>query len=216
MKGFAVVVLGGRDRDPDEFYASQIERSSILVAVDSGAEILMRLNLVPDLLIGDMDSISDLSLSWCSKRGTRIERFPVEKDEPDTELALEELVRLGISRVILLNFNGNRPDHFIATLMLMYGLSDSLDIEARSSSLNIGIARHKKTIDAVVGEIWSILPIGQKETVVTLDGFKYPAINKEFSHTKPVGISNVAVADRVTISVVCGAALYFRWLGEPT
>ncbi|HAA85210.1 MAG TPA: thiamine diphosphokinase [Kosmotogaceae bacterium] len=212
MKKKAVAVLGGDASDADEYYRSQIKDAAFVVAVDAGADILSRLQIVPDLLIGDMDSISISSLSWCSSKGTEIITFSHEKDEPDTELALVEIERRGISHVILLDFDGSRLDHFLATLMLMYRFSDSMNVEARSSRLNIGIVRKKASVAAVPGETWSILPIGPEDAVVTLKGFKYDVENRAFSHERPIGVSNIAQQRIVEISVSSGAVTYFRWI----
>lgn len=212
MKKSAVAVLGGDTSDTDEYYRSQIEASSFIVGVDAGADTLHRLQIVPDLLVGDMDSISASSLSWCSSKGTEIISFPDEKDEPDTELALSEIERRGISRAVLLDFDGSRLDHFLATLMLMYGFSDSINVEARSSRLNIGIVRKTASLEAVSGETWSILPIGPERAVVTLRGFKYEVENRAFPHERPLGVSNMALEGSVEISVSSGAVAYFRWI----
>ena len=62
-----------------------------IIAVDSGVEHLFRLSLVPNTLIGDLDSISEKSLNKIKKNDVDIMAFNSNKDKTDFELALNHL-----------------------------------------------------------------------------------------------------------------------------
>ena len=140
----AVVFLGGNDGHSDKFYREKINSANLIVAVDSGAEVLKRLGVAPHLHIGDMDSISHETLSWCSRSGTEIKRFPPEKDETDTELALNELINREIKSAIFLTATGERPDHFHAILMLLYAFSKKLELKIVTEELEVGIVHDEE------------------------------------------------------------------------
>ncbi len=65
-----------------------------LIAADSGAELALALGLMPDAVIGDMDSISPGTLSLLEHRGVPIIRHPRDKDRTDLELALDHTASL--------------------------------------------------------------------------------------------------------------------------
>lgn len=88
------IVSGGKVY-PEELEQVRQLQNVIWIAADSGAEALLEQNLFPDILVGDLDSISPLSLSKIEKaRKTEIFRFPAEKDFSDTYLALKAITIL--------------------------------------------------------------------------------------------------------------------------
>ncbi|ACR80100.1 MULTISPECIES: thiamine diphosphokinase [Kosmotoga] len=209
----AAVFLGGNDGHSDKFYREKANSADLIVAVDSGAEVLRRLNIVPHLLIGDMDSISPETLSWCSSMGTEIKKFLSEKDETDTELAIDELVKRGIKDALLLTATGERPDHFYAILMLLYAFSKKLELKILTEELEIGVVHNEeKSFVVSTKEVWSIFPIGSQIPVVTLKGFKYSITEKEMPFDKPYGVSNISISSSVSIKTSRGAVIYYRWL----
>lgn len=83
------------------------------VAADSGLEAALRAGVVPDLVIGDMDSVRSREL-LDALPPDRVERWDVDKDYTDTELALSALEKRGVDEVILLGGSGGRLDHLFA------------------------------------------------------------------------------------------------------
>ncbi len=86
------------------------------VAADSGLEAALRAGVVPDLAVGDMDSIRSRSL-LDSLPPDRVERWDVDKDYTDTEIALTALARRGVDEVVLVGGGGGRLDH-------LFGIED--------------------------------------------------------------------------------------------
>ncbi|AKI97190.1 thiamine diphosphokinase [Kosmotoga pacifica] len=211
----AAVFLGGKKDSSKKFFRKIVNISDFIVAVDSGAEYLRKIEVVPDLLIGDLDSVSPETLNWCVSNGVETIKFPHEKDETDTELALIELNNRGFNRVILLTATGGREDHFLATLMLLLKFSkEEMEVKILSERVEIGLVHGSKTFSAIPGETWSIFPFGSLVPGVTLKGFKYELENREMAFDQPFGISNTATANEVTIAAEKGKVIYFRWLKE--
>ena len=82
-----VLICGGPA--PDEEAIKYIPIPSTLIAVDSGLDHARSLQLKPDLLIGDLDSISTSGLQWASQQEIKVKEFPSDKDKSDFELALD-------------------------------------------------------------------------------------------------------------------------------
>jgi len=85
----------------------------ISVAADSGFETALKQGIIPDYLIGDLDSISDFSLLQRIPQD-RIISYSPEKDSTDTELALDLLKSHKITEPILIGGSGGRLDHLFA------------------------------------------------------------------------------------------------------
>jgi thiamine pyrophosphokinase len=61
---------------------------SIVIAADGGARHCLKLGIKPQVVIGDFDSLTRDELATFEKSGTKLIRYPVDKDETDLELAL--------------------------------------------------------------------------------------------------------------------------------
>lgn len=208
----AVIFLGGVRDSSIDFLKAEVEEADLLVGVDSGANILRELELIPDLVIGDMDSIKPAVLDWCIKKGSEIITYPEEKDETDTELALKTVLERKIDEVVLVTATGNRPDHFYGTLIIMYEYSKLMDIMLKTEDLRIGFVMGDKILEAIPGETWSFMPFGEKIPTVSLYGFKYGLKNKRLNYQQPLGVSNIAISKDPKIIVDIGTVIYFRWL----
>ena len=88
----------------------------LLIAADGGYDWLRQSGLTPDFLLGDLDSLGVLP---SLPPETKLLRYPVEKDDTDTALALEEGWNRGYRSFALYGCGGGRPDHFLANLQTM-------------------------------------------------------------------------------------------------
>jgi len=88
-----------------------------VIAADSGFDLALRLKLVPDLLVGDLDSVSS-SARLESFPGQRVERYPADKEETDTEIGLRLFRQMGFRRVALVGGGAGRLDHLLGILAL--------------------------------------------------------------------------------------------------
>ena len=113
----AVLFLNGRYRAQDIPTYRKLARGRFKVAVDGGYLFFGRSGLVPDLLIGDFDSLKKLPGKLPTK--TRVVRFPSDKDKTDTELALDYCLDQGITQIDLVQPSLGDADHFLANLFLL-------------------------------------------------------------------------------------------------
>jgi len=99
---------------PDSALAERfIARYDIAIAADSGLEAAERAGIVPDLIVGDMDSLKDPAI-LDKYSPDRIRVWPHDKDYTDTEIALAAFAERGVDEVVLVGGTGGRIDHFLA------------------------------------------------------------------------------------------------------
>jgi len=212
MKTKALLFVGGQYISTMEFYFRKLNETSFVSAADSGAEMLKSLGRHPDLLVGDMDSVSQETLQWCRGRGSLVLIYPPEKDDTDTQIALQALEERGFSNVEIFGAAGLRLDHFMGTLASIYGLRHTLKATIIEENVEIGMVSREMTLFVNRGEIWSLFPYGGQQTIVSLEGFKFPLTDASLDYGKPLGVSNETVDEEIQISCKGGTALYFRWL----
>ncbi len=130
----SVIVTGGPLKEAAAGLIKKLTgtEDSFLIACDGGCDFLARHDIVPDMVVGDMDSISDEGLEFIENHDVFIERYPVEKDWTDTEIALNKTEG---SEVFLIAPVSGRIDHVIANVQLVLKLRG----EGRQITMTDGI-----------------------------------------------------------------------------
>ena len=114
----ALIVSGGM-APSKEILLRELKSSKIVICADSCAYHLFKYDMVPNVLIGDFDSISSEVLSLFKSEGCIVEKFPPEKDFTDTEIAIEYAISKGYTNITLLGATGSRLDHVYGNITLL-------------------------------------------------------------------------------------------------
>ncbi|MDD2534755.1 MAG: thiamine diphosphokinase [Eubacteriales bacterium] len=133
-----VIVLSGQILS-DDGLLKLLDKQDVLICADGGARHLRRINRVPDLLVGDLDSIETADLAWLQASHVTIERYPSVKNETDAELAVvsalhrltqnvagESPVQIPPEKIeiVFLGALGGRPDHVLANQLMAVQLAE--------------------------------------------------------------------------------------------
>lgn len=209
----ALIVLGG-DAPGAALLESCVRQSDLTIAADKGLEAFAAAGLAPDLLLGDMDSVSadTLAQDWDS---TQTERLPCEKDDTDGGHALAAALARGADRITILGALGGRMDHALANLMLL-GRAHEGGAFAEILDERVRIVRidGESVLHGAKGDTISLIPIGEARGV-TLEGLYYHAKEElSFDFIHPLGISNVVTQDEARITVKEGDLLLFHHYGD--
>jgi len=163
-----------------------LKETDILVGVDGGLKHIEALNKIPDLLIGDFDSIGS-PFPACEAIS-----YPAVKDETDLFLAAREAVKRGFTSFLLLGAMGGRLDHTLANLSLLNELTEQGCSAVMADEQNAVMVLIPGTYPLEQGGYTkcSILPFGEICEGVTIKGVKYPLEHKTLKNTFPLGVSN--------------------------
>lgn len=107
-----LLVCGG-EAPPRSRLEQRFQDFDHVCAADSGLDTLIAWGLEPDMIVGDMDSISDPTIIKRFPRAT-VSISPRDKDKTDTELGLEALSSVGVDTIVLAGGGGGRLDHLLA------------------------------------------------------------------------------------------------------
>lgn len=182
--------------------AEPISQEDYILAADGGLTHVQALNLQPDGIIGDFDSLGYIP------QGATL--FPVEKDDTDSMLAVRQGLRMGYDRFILYgSLDGPRLDHTLANFQTLQFLADHgaqgylvgqhyLATVIKSSAISFP--------DTAQGII-SVFCLGEDAKGVTIHGLQYPLENGSLSAGFPLGVSNHFIGAQSRIQVAQGSLL---------
>ena len=200
----ALIICNGNP--PPQALLNQLWREAdYRVAADGGANLLHILNLLPDAVIGDFDSIQpDVKKHLPEKR-----RFHVkEQDTNDADKAVRHCLKLGFTEIILLGADGGRQDQFLSSLEILfkYSASARLIIWTALERMEFVLDTWKETLPP--GTTLSLLPLFGGAQGVVSRGLKFELNNHALLPGKsPSGVSNQVLSNPVTVSIQEGQLL---------
>lgn len=191
MNKTACIITGGFL--DEKFLAHYVEghTDNLCVVVDGALEVTHRLGIQPDFIVGDFDTVNHELLSFYDK--DIILRHPPEKDQTDTELAIETALGAGCSSLVFFGATGSRLDHSLGNIFLLESLlrqgvsAEILNENNRLYLKNQSFTLHRNNTR---GNYLSLLPLSETVEEVTLTGFKYPVDKLTFYRERTLGISN--------------------------
>lgn len=213
MSKITTLIISGGELE-QEFLLQFIKDKQIdyIIAVDKGLEVLNRVNLFPNYIIGDFDSISKGTLDQYNSDNIKIIKLNPEKDYSDTHMALKLAIELKSNEVYILGALGKRMDHAIANIHVMKEALDN-DIKCKIVDTNneielITIGENK--VEKSVYKYVSLIPLTTQVKGITLSGFKYPLENAVLSIGHSIGVSNEIVDKKATIVIKEGIFIMIR------
>lgn len=194
-----------------KFTPALLERADLIIGVDGGSNHLAALNCTPQLILGDLDSISAENLSRFRKAGVSISRYPEDKDATDLELALDLAVDKGSDTITIFGGLGGRWDMSFGNLLLAAAAKyHAVSIDFYTSGFYGRICRppgpHCFSVEREM--TFSLLPLGGEVTGITVRGARYPLTEESLAFGSSRGISNVASGEKVTVSLCTGVLLF--------
>lgn len=191
MSKKACIITGGALSE--EFLSDYVTKHPevLRIVVDGALAVTSKKGIKPDYIVGDFDTVDQRLLEYYDSN--IILRHPPEKDQTDTELAVETALRAGCTELVFFGATGSRLDHSLANIFLLESLIKQ-DIEAAVLNENNKLYLKNKSFtlcrNKTCGDFLSLLPLSETVEEVTLTGFKYPVNRLTFYRERTLGISN--------------------------
>ena len=207
------IILNGEIKNYD-YINSVIKKGNYnyIICSDGGSNHAYNMGILPDYIIGDLDSTDENIIEYYKSTNVKFEKFPTKKDETDTELCIELSYKLKAKEIHLIGALGGRIDHTIANINLLYYIRKRGIIpKIISEKEEIYIAMNEEIIiDGEIGDTISILPIKDDAKGVTLKNLEYPLENYDIEFSRPLGISNVMTNINCNIKVNKGSLIIIK------
>lgn len=182
-----------------------------IVCADAGMRFCHAAAIMPDLILGDFDSVDEESYEYFQKVcPERMERFPSHKDETDTELALLRAIEAGADAITMIGATGTRLDHVMGNIQML-----KLALDRHVSCQIVDAYNRIRMVDKFAelkkadefGKYVSLLPFTPEVRGITLKGFAYEV--EDFTLVSGIarGVSNEQEAETATISCEDGILL---------
>jgi thiamine pyrophosphokinase len=196
------LIVSGGDAPGNGLLKDRAAHARRIIAADKGAQYCLDAGVIPDIVVGDMDSIASRSLERLQDEDVMLVKHPADKDQTDTQLALDLAVREDAHRVEMLAALGDRFDHSLANVHLLhYALSRGVPAEILSASQRIFLVDNEVVLRDSKGLTISLLPMTMKVEGIYLSGFLYELEDASMEIGNPYGISNLITSNESRIRI---------------
>lgn len=212
-----LIIAGGKFEY--KFAVSFLEKNKYdyVIAVDKGLEYAKKLSLIPDMWLGDFDSVchKDLGKEFL---GMEIMSFNSEKDETDTELAINKAVEMNADFDIICGMGG-RMDHFFGVVHNLKRATDAGLVGRIVDPSNV-IMLKKDSFEIKKsdfnGKYISFMPFGGIVTNLKIEGLKYTLDGYDLKPGESRCISNEPTEETAKVSFDSGYLLVIESLDIET
>ena len=209
----ALVIAGGPA--PDEEITDSLPGADLVIAADGGADHARRLGIRPDVVIGDLDSVSGAALSWLGERGVEVVEHPVDKDATDLDLAMTHAASLA-DEIVVIDSGAGRIDHSTAnTLLLASDRFAHVAVTALTQAGVISVVRGRRELRGEVDDVVSLLAVGGAATGVGTTGLRWPLTDAVLEPGSTLGVSNEFLESTATVTVSGGVLLAVQPVRRP-
>lgn len=203
----ALIVLDGMAENA--LHWIEWEDYALHLAVDGAYDRLRAQALLPELLTGDLDSITRQGLRHAEANGVEIIANE-DQESTDAQKALALLIERGITHADIIGYSGTRIDHVLATLSAVAETSERIEIrlidEVAEGWVLKGPANRK--IQKAVGRTCSLMPL-ETCTSVTLKGFRWPIAKVSLAPGERFACSNVITEKDAQVELLEGMLLLY-------
>ncbi len=202
-------IILANGKPPNKSVVEYLEKKnySTLICADGGANSAKRLNIIPDFIIGDLDSVSDMTLNKF-KYKSKIIRVKRQNDT-DVEKCLKFAIRRKFTESALLGVTGNRLDHTLCNLGIVIKFFNQIKIRIVAENSILTPYTGKIELKTCPGETISLYGFDQKTKIFSRD-LKYPLKNISLPFGEKESTSNIALTNSTKINISGGIIFVIR------
>lgn len=205
-----VLIFAGGNIAPD--FKEHIKPGDYIIGADFGALFLVEHGIVPDIAVGDFDSVTPEQLERIKDAGKEVMAVdPVDKDLTDAELAFDLALSKQPQEILMFGVLGSRFDHSIANIqMMLRALQHQIASSIWDEHNRMMLTGSTAIIERLNFSYVSLIPLTPEVTGITLQGFQYPLDNASIRMGQSVGISNKLLEQEGTIQIESGLLLIIQ------
>ncbi|MCX7833267.1 MAG: thiamine diphosphokinase [Ignavibacteria bacterium] len=192
----------------EKIYKYFIKGKCYIIFADGAANLMRKSKILPDVILGDLDSATMETLKYYLKRNVLVMKF-TEQETTDFEKSLLHLEEKGIREIYVFGFMSLRPDHSLNNFSIMKRYYKKMDIYFVDSEYITNFIKNKIRFEYKVNEVISLLPFPYAKGIKT-KGLQYPLNNEDLILGIREGTLNYSNTKKVEISFIDGDLLLFR------
>ena len=201
-----VIFLNGEYKYSQEFMDKLISENTVCFCADGGANFAFKYGKMPEVIVGDLDSIEKGVLEYYEKKNVLMKKVPKDKDFTDFELILEEISKIEknrnyLKKIFVVGGLGKRIDMTLSNLFLMEKHKNLVFLEENEE---IFYAEKPFALENKKGYGFSIIPISEKVEKLTLKGFKFETDKIDVKRESSRLVSNVICQNEANVEFAKG------------
>ena len=202
MSKRAFIYAAGAHTYEDVSLYSRIKRNEddLIICADGGYNLICEAGIKPDVIIGDMDSVSGKLPT-----DVKIYTYPCKKDKTDLHICVDFALQHKCDQIILLGVMGGRISHSMGSLMMLeYIHKNHAAGMILTASTRVFLVSDKISVKRDNFKYLSLIPLTETADGVSISGVKYPLENAVLKREKNLGLSTEFDSDPAEISVKKG------------
>ena len=196
-----MIFLDGEYKYSQEFMDKLVSKNAVCFCADGGANFAFKYGKIPEVIVGDLDSIEKKVLEYYKSKNILIKKFPKDKDFTDFELILKEINKISknknfVEKIFVVGGLGKRIDMTLSNLFIMEEYKNLVFLQENEEIFYAEksfVLKNKKDCE------FSIIPINEKVEKLTLKGFKFETDKIDVKRESSRLVSNVICGDEASV-----------------
>jgi len=190
--------------------AVNVGEEDLVIAVDGGINYCGILEIEPDIILGDFDSVNEAQreaiLTMKEQVPDRVITLKPEKDDTDMLAALKLGLKMGYDYFLIYGATGGRLEHTLANIQCLLYLKnhDAVGYLMDGSGMIFVMKNEEVKLRDNLEGYFSLFCLGKEAKGVTIKGMKYELEDYTMTNDFPIGVSNEFIGKEATISVADG------------
>jgi len=210
-----IIIFANGNLPNPEKARTLLRPDDFILCADGGTRHALALGLTPNVVIGDMDSVTEEERRKMKELDVDTIQHPTDKNETDLELAINHALTLNPSQILILAALGGRMDQTLANIALLSDLRlSTFDIRLSDGVEEIFFCRDQVQVEGRSGDIVSLIPWQGEVNGVFTENLRWHLHHETLYPEKTRGISNEMTADVATVSIKSGLLLITHITGH--
>jgi len=184
-----------------------IKDSDLIIAADGVSNYLKKIKIVPDIILGDFDSVKPETLNFFKKKNVEIIKLK-DQSTTDFEKCLLYCLKTGINNVIVFGATGLRADHNMNNFSILKRYYKKIQIKFITEDFEIFFISKLYKFKYKVNEIVSLIGIPFANGIKT-KGLEFRLNNENLKFGVREGSLNKSTSENITIDFKSGNLLLF-------
>jgi thiamine pyrophosphokinase len=204
---YCLIILNGEISKPQLIKYSG-RKNKILISADGASNTLYKWKIIPDYIIGDLDSLTPEAFAYFKKNKVIIKKI-IEQEHTDFEKCLRFSISKKIKNITVTGFGGKRADHFLNNFSVMKRYYKKCNLRLIDKNFEIFFSGKITAFECRIGDTVSLIAL-PKASGITTYGLKFPLKNETLQWGIREGALNEAVKKIVKIEVKKGDLIVFK------
>jgi thiamine pyrophosphokinase len=187
---------------------SLMQNDDYIICADGGTRHALSLDLQPDLIIGDLDSVEYAIVQKLTLKGVQVEAYSHDKNETDLELAIQRAAGLNPEQIVIVAALGGRLDQTLANIALLTDQEWSTFAARLDDGVEeIFLCRARVEVHGKSGDIVSLIPWQGAVSEIQTTNLRWPLQKETLYPNKTRGVSNEMTDNTAVVSIGSGLLL---------